>query len=253
MKLMPMTIWIIGVCLALVILSIGFFQFYSPRTKEAQYNRELAGKLQTEAAKLPAMRKKVEEAIAMRVQAVNAWTDIVNEKTPPPNLHRGGINMGVPRYQLVRDVIDFRNSIQIAVNRQMRKGGIKVIAAPVVPAFPDDPGTIIEEGFGYTKHGFPVKVYDFGQVTVSGTWPQIKEHVESWTRMPNYLAVTDGLTLSGTAPTLTATYSLSMVMYLRYDQIFPPVPTGTGGAPATPGSTGSNPGTPSVPGRGPAF
>ena len=57
--------------------------------------------------------------------------------------------------------------------------------------------------------------------------------------MPNYLAVADGLQITGTTPTMTGRYNLSIVAYIRGDKIAPPVPEGGasgGGAPAPRGT-----------------
>jgi hypothetical protein len=48
--------------------------------------------------------------------------------------------------------------------------------------------------------------------------------------MPNYLAVADGLQITGTTPTMTGRYNLTVVAYIRGDKIAPPVPEG-GAAP----------------------
>lgn len=67
--------------------------------------------------------------------------------------------------------------------------------------------------------------------------------------MPNFLAVADGLQITGTSPVLTGTYNLTMVAFIRGDRVFPRVPDGVaapaGGAPGP----GGAPGAPGGPGR----
>lgn len=242
MKLMSFTIWIIGISLALVLLCVGYFQFYQPNMTEARYNSEQADKLAAEGAKLASMKKKVQEAIQLRTDAVNTWQEIVMEKTPPTDLHNAGIDLSVNRYQLTVDVLLFRNRLQEKINHQIHMGGVKVLSGPVVPDFPSDPSTIIEAGFGYPTNKFPVRVFDFGRVRVQGTREQIRENVEGWTRIPNLIAVADGLTIEGTSPTFTATYTLSVLMYVRAKDVFPPLPSGaSNGGGANGGNGATNP------------
>jgi hypothetical protein len=66
--------------------------------------------------------------------------------------------------------------------------------------------------------------------------------------MPNYLAVADGLQLSGTTPTMTGTYNLTLVAYIRGTEVAPTVPESTG---AVQGGQGPAANTPSPGGPGP--
>ena len=243
MKFTPRTIIVIFCSIAAIILSVAFFRFYQPNEVEAGYYTTYGDQLETEANKLSASKKKLVESFKLREELDTQWQSVVVRKTPPDRRDRGGINLGVNRYQLVNDVLNFRNKIQLAVNRQVRIGGVKVINGPNVPAFSDNPATIIEADLGYQTYGYPVKIYDFGRVTVQGTASQIRANVEAWSRIPNFIAVTDGLTIEGTAPVLTGTYNVSMIMYLRYSNLFPTVPAGVGSA-AAPGAAGAAGGGP---------
>lgn len=240
MKFSPWTVLTFGLSVSLVILSVGWFQFWAPREKERGFYLDYLEKLKIEARKIDGERRKREQAIELVQSAGQEWQSIVVRKTPPASLEEGGIDLAVNRWQLVVDAPRFRNSIQRDLNRQLRTGGVTVISGPVVPAFPDNPLTIVEEGFNYPQLGFPARVYDFGSVVVEGTMEQIRRHVESWSNMPEYIAVADGLRIEGTPPRLRATYNLSMVMYLRSKNIFPPVPEGAAGAAgAAPGAPGA--------------
>lgn len=240
MKLLPFSIVTIGVAVAALILCFGIFNYWIPNNTEAGYFNAYRDKLQAEANKLSAQRKKVEEAKQFRANLFADWQATVEQRTPEDDVRRGGIDLGVNRYQLVSDSIRFRNSIQSDLNRQLRVGGVTVISAPRVPDFPSSPATIIESGYGFPASPFPVRVYDFGQVIVEGTRQQIERNVESWSRMPNYIAVVDGLTYEGTAPKLRATYNLSMLMYLRTKSVFPPAPVGPADAQGGGGDGGGN-------------
>jgi len=243
MKLTPWTVLIIGICLSAIILCVGFFNYFKPRSDTAANFELYTQKLENEGRKLGAQKKKVEQALELKKAAEEEWQRTVAVKTPPMSLAEGGINLAVNRWQLVLDSIKFRNRIQSDLNQQLRRGGVKVISGPSIPDFPDNPTTILEQGYNYPGYMFPVRVYDLGAVTVEGSLAQIRQNVESWSNMPRYFAVTDGLTITGTPPRLRGTYNLSIAMYIRAKDIYPPVPEGSADA--------SN-GTPGVPGAPPA-
>jgi hypothetical protein len=168
---------------------------------------------------------------------------------------RGGINLNVNAFQLAVDTRRFRNNVQRAVNKQVISGGVKVLSLAPIPGIDVNApaNSILASYYNYPTIAFPVVIYDLGQVEVEGTYEQILANVRSWSRMPRYLAVADGLTLSGTAPRLRGTYNVSIVGYIRTNGIFPPVPeaasaaaTGPGGGP--PSSFGGPP--PGSGGRG---
>lgn len=224
MKLTPITVLLLALSVSAVILCLGWFQHWAPKSAEAANYRALQDQLETIGSQLPRQKKNVEDALQLRSEAATQWQGVVLRKTPPTNVDQGGINLGVDRFHLINDAVRFRNSIQGAVNHQLKIGGVKVLNGAFVPPFPDNALTIVEEGFNYPRLGFPARVYDFGTVRVEGTMAQIRQNVESWSNMPNFLAVVDGLRIDGTPPKLVATYNLSMVMYIRSKDIYPPVP-----------------------------
>lgn len=117
---------------------------------------------------------------------------------------------------------------------------------PAVPPPGDSATSILADYYNYPAIDFPVCIFDLGTVTVTGTAEQIYRNMEAWSDMPEYLAVADGLALNGTAPTLTGTYSLTVVAYIRGTEVSAPVPEGEGG-----GGSGGAPGggAPSGPGK----
>ncbi len=233
MKLSPLTIVIIGLSVLVMALGIGLSQFV-PNMEEAKMQREYAEKLLAEANKQKQANDRVKKAIAKVNEIAADWQQVVAVKTPPQDVNQGGINLAVNRLQLTVDSVKFRNNVQRALNAQLRKGGVTVVTGPRIPDPPTSPLEIVEAYYNYPAIRFPVVVFDLGQVTVQGTFDQILEHVRSWSQMPNYLAVTDGLALTGTAPLLTGTYNLSIVGYVRGDKIGPVTQEagGTGAAPA---------------------
>ncbi len=226
------TIIIVGIALSLIPLAFGFFTNWMPNMKEAGYYDTYIEQLNTEVNKRPQAIKKQEEAVRLVEQKASEWRNVVARRTPPKGVQAGGIDLGVNAWQLAIDSRRFRNNIQRAVNAQVRKGGIEVVTGPLVP-FPDESATtILANYFNYPAISFPVVVFNFGQITVSGTYDQILANVRSYANMPNYLAVASGLRLDGTSPRLTGTYSLSVVGFIRGDKIFSSVPEGGAGGAA---------------------
>jgi len=240
MKLSPLTIFLIFLSVGLAALSYGFFQMWMPNKEESGMYQTYVDQLQTEADKMPQAKKRVKEAKEMVDAEAAKWQKVVAVHTPPATLAQGGIDIGVQGWQLVVDARKYRNSIQTALNAQLRQGGVKVISGPEIPT-PDESATsIVRNYFNFPFLKFPAVIFDLGAVTVQGTYEQICANVRSWSRMPNYLAVADGLRIDGTSPILTGTYNLTMVGYIRGSQVFPPVPELAGGNSA--GGGGAAPG-----------
>lgn len=242
MKLSFWTIIIMAVSIAFGILSFAVFHQWIPTMAVAHNYDVYREQLEVEAGKEQAVKRRVEKAIQAVQVKTDAWNGYVATKTPPTNLGDGGISLAVNTYQLTVDTQKFRNSIQRAVNAQVKKGGVKVITAPSVagPADTDDAGALMESFYHYPGLRFPVVIFDLGQITVTGTYEQIMANVRSYKTMPRYLAVTDGLAITGTSPHLTGTYTLSIVGFIRGKDIFPSVPStgGTAGVGAVGGSGG---------------
>jgi len=244
MKLSPWVIYLIGAAVAVIALSYGFFQQWMPNDAERAAYVTRVEELNTVIRQEPQARRRVEDAKALVEAEAAKWRAVVSRRTPRTTVEQGGINLAVNPWQLTVDVQSYRNNIQRAVNRQVKAGGVTVIQGPTVPGVPisTPANRILADYFNYTAYGFPVVVFDLGTVTVEGTYEQIKANVKAWSSMPNYLATTSGLTLSGTGRTLTGTYSVSIVGFIRGKEIFPQVPEGTaaggGGGIGGPGGFG---------------
>jgi hypothetical protein len=248
MKLSFGAIVSIGFAIFLIAMSFGLFRFFLPNMAEAANYRTYKEQLIAEANKRPLAIQRVEQAIETVRAEDRAWQQIVARRTPGPTLAEGGIDLSVNRWQLTVDARRFRNIVQRAVNRQVRVGGVTVINGPEVPPFSDSATNLVERDFNFPAVPFPIVMYDFGTVTVRGTLSQIFRNVEAWSEMPNFLAVTSGLRISGTSPNLTGTYALSLVGYIRGQHVSPPVPEGVGPAGQAPGVPPGMPGAPGVPG-----
>jgi hypothetical protein len=223
---------------------------------------------QAQANQLGKAQKRKAQAIAMVVAAAQKWEAIVKERTPPASLP-DGINLSENAYQLTVDTPKFRNAIQKAVNAQIHAGGVTILNGPDIPS-PDpnaDPNSLLASFYNYPTLKSPAVIFDLGTITVQGTYKQIADNVRSWARMPHYLAVADGLRLSGTSPQLVGTYQLSIVGFIRGGVVASPLeasapasntspysgggPGGGMGGPGGPGGMGGRFGGPSGPGGGP--
>lgn len=235
MKLSPITIYIIGIAFAIAAISFGLFYNAAPNNQEAGYYRTATDQLNAEAAKQGAAEKKLKKA-KEDVRSVEAkWATIAGQHTPTGSVSTGGVDVSVNAFQLSEDTRKYRNSVQRAVNAQLRRGNVEVINGPLVPFDPTmQAGQLLASYYNYATAGYPVVIYNLGTVTVQGTYDQIMNNVRAYKSMPRYLAVTDGLTLDGTSPHLTATYNLTIVGYIPTKAVFGGGPegqltSGTGG------------------------
>lgn len=228
------TIWLIFISFSLIVLAAGFFKFWQPQQETTSNKVSVYNAYVLEVNKASAAVKKKKAAVEAIKAAEAAWLPYVATKTPPQNVRDGGINVNVNPYQLLLDTKIFRDSVQTALNTQLKKGGVKVMVGPRISGITDQdaPNSILASYYNYPSAPFPVVIYDLGQVTVQGTYEQILENVRAWSSMPQYLAVAHNLALSGTAPRLTGTYDLSLVGYIRYDGVHGPVPDSGGAAAA---------------------
>ncbi len=249
MKISPWVWLVVGISVAVIALSFSLFQHVLPNQEQAKKFTEWGEKLAAEEAKMPQAKKRLEDAKALVAETSDEWQRVIAARTPPQSVSGGGINLQVNRYQLTVDSLYFRDSVQRAVNRQIKSGGVLVISGPRVENPPETPEEIMPTYFNYPTTKFPVSIFDLGTVTVRGTWDQISENVRSWTRMPNYLAVADGLQVTGTSPNLTATYNLSIVAFIRGKKLAPEVGAGAAALASNQGAPAGVPGLPGPVGR----
>lgn len=258
MKLTRLTILSIGLFLGLTAVAFFVFQHVLPNIEETRNYRENAQLLRAEINKSGLAKQRVEDAVTLISEKADEWNAIMARHSLPGSLAAGGIDLAVNEYQLTVDARRFRNSVQAQLNRQLKYGGVQVIG-PEIPMPTDDAASVLASYFNYSSFGFPAVLYNLGQVTVTGTFDQIMTHVRGWSNMPNFLAVADGLQISGISPNMTGTYNLTIVGFIQSERVFPPI----GGAAATAGTTGTTapggppagvnvPGVPpgQVPGRG---
>lgn len=253
MKLSSWVIIVAAVAIGLMPVAWVWLQYYGPYEQAAQYNRDYKDQLENESSQQARADKRVRDAMALVQKASEQWNVYVASRTPSDALSKGGINLAVNSYQLTVDSLKYRNSAQRALNAQLRKGGIKVVSAPEIPFPTTEAGDIMASYYNYPAFSFPVVLWELGNVTVEGTYNQIMANVRSWANMPHYLAVADGLQITGTSPHLTGSYNVTLVGFLKGATFFTPpaaAPASTGGAGAPAGGRGPQNGPSSVKGRG---
>jgi hypothetical protein len=240
------TVVIISVAVSLIFLSYGIFHESKPKLTQAAYDRDYANALADQANKMPQAKKRQERAIALVKQKSQDWNMYVATHTPPDTLRAGGIDISEDPYKLSMDTWIFRDTIQKAVNKQLKEGGVKLVGdGPSIPV-PSDINNVsglLSSYYHYPGIKFPVLLFDLGQIQVQGTYKQIMNHIEAYKSMPNYLAMADGLRLEGTAPLLTGTYNLTIVGFIRGTKVFGSIPEQSSGA-----STGGFGGPGGIPG-----
>jgi len=240
MKLGRFAILMIGIMIFIAATSWGYFYCYMPNMKEVGMLNDNKALNEAESAKMPKAKARLATAQKMIDVKAAEWKAIVDTRTPPMDVAHGGIDLSVNPWYLAIDTPKYRDSVQRAVNTQIKKGGVKVISAPLVPQI-DANGPvnqILSSFYNYPALKFPVVIFDFGTITVQGTYKQILDNVRAYKNMPNYLAVTDGLRLDGTSPNLTGTYNLTVVGFIRTKSIAPDVPEGAAVAAGGPGGMG---------------
>ena len=206
-------VWItVGFFVGGSILGYVYFQHYKPDMIETENLNNYAEKLQREADKADQAQLRVDKAVEEVERLARVWNDVVEAKienvdhfpdlTPDP-------------FQLVVNAPSYRNRVQRAVNRQVKSGGVTVVQGPLVEFPSGEPGVMASYyNFGASRLPFPVVVYELGTVTIRGSMDQIMANVESWSDMPDYFAVADGLAVTGTDNDLTATYNVVILGYL---------------------------------------
>ncbi|MHB8636357.1 MAG: hypothetical protein ACYC96_07785 [Fimbriimonadaceae bacterium] len=249
MKLSPITFIIFGICICLVCLTFGYVTWKpnSVETKLRNDNKDLADQ---EASKEGAAKKRVASAVKEIEAEGQRWQAIAMTKTPPPDLRGGGIDISRSGNQLIVDSRQFRDSIQTAVNKQLRVGGVRLVGdGPYVLDPSESPSTILADYYNYPAIPFPVVIFDLGTINVTGSYEQIMANVRAWSNMPNYLAVADGLRIAGTSPHMTGSYQVSLVGYIHGTKLFTTLPETPGASGAGGGAAGGRGGLGGPPGQ----
>lgn len=204
-------VWVVvGIFLGLTVISYGLFQHYLPDKEEAELLNTYESQLQTEANKLAATQRRIDNSVARVEETAKQLNEVIDAKIVDENVF---IDLTVEPHQLVVNAPSYRDKVQRAVNTQVRRGGVTVVQGPLVP-FPAGEPNVQQSFFNYSRLPFPVVVFELGTVTVRGSFDQISANVKAWADMPNYFAVASGLAITGTSPALTGTYNVVIVGFI---------------------------------------
>ena len=226
MKISGIVVLAFCLMVSAIILAVGYSN-YDPTMKEVASWKTYRDGLIQESKNAPKAIQREKDAKKAQ-EAVNTWNAIAATRTLPDSLAQGGIDLSMNEYQLAIVVPTSEIASRRWLTTRFKAGGVKVITGPSIPLAPTDPTKILLSYFNYPALP-PVVIFDLGTVTVQGTYQQISDNIKAWSRMPHFLAVADGLRLTGTSPQLTGTYLVSIVGFLQTDPtrpIFPPVPPG---------------------------
>lgn len=223
--------------------------------EEKKYYEDYKVQLEEVISKEKQATKRALDARKQVETAMNAWSAIVATRTPSTAVSQGGINLDVTAWQLPVDARSYRNSVQKLINKQLQYGGVKLpnggpLIAPMGESQPE-----VLASLNYPAYAFPVAVFELAGITVQGTYEQIMTNYKGWGHVDRYIAMPDGLALTGTSPMLTGTYNVIIVGFIRAKSIYPPQPDqvlagGAGGAGGG-GGRGGGAGIPAgVPGGG---
>jgi hypothetical protein len=224
MKFRPLSIILMGLAIFVVGISYGYFTYYTPNEAEARYYNKYADDLQAVANQLSNAEARVHLATKLVNQSRQDWAAIVATRTPSDRVATGGIDLGVSAWQLAADGRTYRNNVQREINKQLQVGGVKLPnGGPLIQPLGDTQDQVLAS-LNYPSYAFPVAIFQLNGITVEGTYDQIMANYKAWGRMPNYIAMPDGLLLSGTSPDLRGTYNVIIVGFIKAKGIFPPQP-----------------------------
>jgi len=206
------------------LMSFVYFMHYAPSTETLSQYENYINQLELQRMRLPAAKKRIKKTLDEIKTTSDKWESIIKLKTPPLSLIDGGIDLSVNRWQLTVNARKFRDNAQELINNHMKSRNIKVISGPLIPTPTSEASKIVEDYFNYPAIPFPVVIFDLGEISVQGNTEQIESHIKSWNNLPRFMALTHNLKLSGTSPKILATYDLSIIGYIRGNEISSYVP-----------------------------
>lgn len=218
MKRMTLAQIISAGLVASVLIGLGFYWLsIAPNQKALENQLHRNESLQAVVDKKKQAEDRVALAEKTREEVNIEWAAYISRKSPPV----GVINLAQNRWRLSTQFQTvFLRNIESALVNHIQKSKVRIVKPPGIPRFADDnPNNIIAGYFNYPALPYPVAVVNCGQVQVSGSFSQVLSHVQSWNNLPNYIALADGLILSGTSPNLVGTYNLTVIVFPRGEYI----------------------------------
>ena len=218
-RISPAIIAAIGIVLSLLAIVGIYFLLIKPTQDETQVQQTI--KDQNYPDSTPAAQKAAQKTLAAAKVTVQQtkfqWAVKSAARMPRYDVSNRTLALQQITYELTR-------YLGPDIQRQIKTTGVKSDTQVVLPTPPLSPNDITAA---------PV-VVPLGIITVTGDFRHVLTHFYEWQYF-NRLVLVDGLTLTGSSPYLTATYTATLYIFPQNDDKLGPVIPGAGGGTAAPG------------------
>ena len=227
-RISPAIIAVIGVVLSLLAIDGLYFLLIKPTQDETVVQQGIYDQNYPDST--PQAQKKAQKTLAdakITVQQTKfQWAVKSAARMPRYDVSNRTLALQQITYELTR-------YLGPDIQRQLKTTGVKSDTQVVLPTPPLSPNDITAA---------PV-VVPLGTITVTGDFRHILTHFYEWQYF-NRLVLVDGLTLSGSSPYMTATYTATLYIFPQNDDKLGPIIPGAGGGstPAPGGGAGGLPG-----------
>ena len=228
-RVSPLIIAVIGVVLSLLAIAGIYFLLIKPTQDETTVQQSI--KDQNFSDSTTAAQKAAQKTLAdakIKVQQTKfQWAIKSAARMPRYDVSNRTQALQQLTYELTR-------YLGPDIQHQLKATGVKSDTQVVLPPPPLSPNDITAA---------PV-VVPLGTIAVTGDFRHILTHFYEWQYF-NRLVLVDNLTLSGSSPYLTATYTATLYIFPQNDDKLGPIIPGAGGGTAAPGGgAGGFPGGP---------
>ena len=228
-RVSPLIIAAAGVVLSLLAIAGIYFLLIKPTQDETAVQQGIYDQNYPDST--PASQKAAQKTLAdakVKVQQTKfQWAVKSAARMPRYDVSNRTLALQQITYELTR-------YLGPDVQHQLKVTGVKSDTQVVLPTPPLSPNDITAA---------PV-VVPLGTITVTGDFRHILTHFYEWQYF-NRLVLVDGLTLSGSSPYLSATYTATLYIFPQNDDKLGPIIPGAGGGTAAPGGgAGGFPGGP---------
>ena len=225
-RINPLAVAGIGIALSLMAIAGLFFLLIKPTLDETTVQQGIYTENFPDST--PAKQKEAQKALLLakvKVQQTKfQWAVVSAAKMPRYDVS----NRPLALKQITSELTRYLGP---DLQHQLTTTGVKTDTQIVLPPPPLSPNDITAA---------PV-VVPLGTITVSGDFRHILTHFYEWQYF-NRLVLVDNLTLTGSSPYLTATYTATLYIFPQNDdKLGPIIPQAGGGAGAT-GASGGYPG-----------
>lgn len=225
-RISPAIIAVIGVVLSLLAIAGLYFLLIKPAQDETVVQQGIYDQNYPDST--PQAQKKAQKTLAdakVTVQQTKfQWAVKSAARMPRYDVSNRTMALQQITYELTR-------YLGPDIQRQLKVTGVKSDTQVVLPTPPLSPNDITAA---------PV-VVPLGTITVTGDFRHILKHFYEWQYF-NRLVLVDGLTLSGSSPYMTATYTATLYIFPQNDdKLGPIIPGAGGGGTPTPGGGAGGP------------